>query len=74
LLACGLRTADVNPMTCAPSSAGMSLLDHFATHASERDIRAALRMGESWECCRDRADARYRHAQAMLRAREESQP
>lgn len=48
---------------------GMTLRDYFSTHATEEDIRAAMVMGESFDSAEDRANARYRHADAMLEAR-----
>jgi hypothetical protein len=48
---------------------GMTLRDYFAAHATEEDIRCSMVLGESWEDREDRAEARYRHADAMLAAR-----
>lgn len=48
--------------------AGMTLRDHFATHASEADIRAAIE--ENPSAMLTRPQARYVYADAMLRARE----
>jgi hypothetical protein len=49
---------------------GMTLRDYFATHASEADIEASRIAGGNPDDPRIRCFARYRHADAMLRARE----
>ena len=46
------------------SSSGMTLRDYFAIHASDKDLQKWLDLGVS------RADARFRHADAMLKARD----
>ncbi len=51
-------------------SYGMTLRDYFATHASEADIEASRIAGGNLDDPRIRCFARYRHADAMLRARE----
>ena len=54
---------------CAALS-GQTLRDYFATHASEADIEASRIAGGNPDDPRIRCFARYRHADAMLRARE----
>ncbi len=48
---------------------GMTLRDYFAAKATEDDIRAVMKFGESYGNPCDRASARFRHADAMLEAR-----
>lgn len=48
---------------------GMTLRDYFAAKATEDDIRAVMKFGESYGDPCDRATARFRHADAMLKAR-----
>ena len=61
---------------CVPSSsdAGMSLRDYFAAKASEEDIAEYMptKVGEAkLYPHRTRQWARYKHADAMLKAREQ---
>jgi hypothetical protein len=49
---------------------GMSLRDYFAAHASEEDIRSVMVFGEGFSDSSDRAAARLRFADLMLKARE----
>lgn len=56
-----------NAMQTGPSSCryeGMTMRDYFATHASDKDLQKWL---DSGFC---RADARFKHADAMLKARD----
>ena len=48
---------------------GMALRDWFATHATEADIAAILNP-QHWSQNITRYEARYIHADAMLKARE----
>ena len=50
-------------------SLGMTLRDYFAAKATDKDVKAALLFGESWDDSEDRCRARFRHADAMLAAR-----
>ena len=47
---------------------GMSLRDYFAVHATEEDVLYYYRHDIS---CKTRQQARYMHADEMLKAREE---
>lgn len=52
-----------------PGERGISIRDYFAAKATEEDIRSMLRFGESYGDPCDRAVARFRHADEMLKAR-----
>jgi hypothetical protein len=52
-----------------PAQHGMSLRDWFATHATDADIAAILNPPHGAQNI-SRYEARYIHADAMLRARE----
>lgn len=58
--------ADGTPATLM---VGMTLRDYFAAKATDKDVKAALLFGESWDDSEDRCCARFRHADAMLAAR-----
>lgn len=47
----------------------VDLRDYFAAKATDKDVKAALLFGESWDDSEDRCRARFRHADAMLAAR-----
>jgi hypothetical protein len=49
---------------------GMTLRDYFAAKASDTDVEAARLAGEDPADPNVRCRARFRHADAMLRARE----
>ncbi len=53
----------------AAEEQGMTLRDWFATHATEEDIAAILNP-QHWSQNITRYEARYIHADAMLKARE----
>ena len=48
---------------------GMTLRDYFAAKASDKDVKSAMFIGESWTDSADRCRARFRHADAMLAER-----
>lgn len=48
---------------------GMTLRDYFAAKATEEDIRANMTFGEGYNDPQDRAAARFRHADHMLKER-----
>ncbi len=50
---------------------GMTLRDYFAAKATDVDVEAALAVHEYLHNTADRTAARYRHADAMLKAREQ---
>jgi hypothetical protein len=49
---------------------GMSIRDYFAAHATEEDVRAHMYDDRLHQVC-SREAARYRYADAMLKAREQ---
>lgn len=53
----------------APVVLPADLRDYFAAKATDKDVKAALLFGESWDDSEDRCRARFRHADAMLAAR-----
>lgn len=55
----------------SPDFNGMTLRDYFAANASEIDIEANRNYGESIDNPKDRCVAKYRYADAMLKARQE---
>lgn len=67
---CPMSAQSYSNQDCAPFQSGMTLRDYFAAKATEEDIKANAKFGESWGDSSDRALARYRHADAMLLARE----
>lgn len=66
----GVNSVYTNLDEGEPTQAGMTLRDYFAAKATDADVEAARLGCEDPEDTGVRCRARFRHADAMLRARE----